>query len=90
MEHPSFGIVTFEALATGLLIAVIGILAYYLHTFVKRSDEDAHKGSFWGMAAALFFVGTLWGFITEYSGVNEKFCAFNYGRALRGASAPTA
>ena len=85
--HPSLGVVTAEALATGLIIAIIGIIAYYLYVTVagKPGDKKSgdHKGEgFWGMSASLFVVGTLFAFLAEYSGMNRKFCVFNYGKSL--------
>lgn len=84
MPHPSIGTVTVEALLTGLVIAIIGIISYYLYVVASGTKTQDSSNGFWGMTASLFFVGVLAGFFAEYSGINRRFCVFNYGTALTG------
>ncbi len=84
MAHPPIGTVTAEALLTGLVIAIIGVIAYYLYIVASGSKARSSNHGFWGMTASLFLVGALAGFLAEYSGVNRRFCVFNYGAALTG------
>jgi hypothetical protein len=94
MAHPSLGIVTAEALATGLIITIIGIISYYLYVATAggpgRSGAEAPNGGserFWGMSASLFVVGSLFALFAEYSGMGRRFCALNYGHPALGTCA---
>lgn len=84
--HPSFRTGTGEALATGLIIAIIGIIAYYLYIVTAGKPGSEKKGEkhsskeFWGMSASLFVVGALFAFLAEYAGMRRKFCVSNYGK----------
>jgi hypothetical protein len=88
MPSPSFALVSTEAFASGLVIALIGVISYYLYKGVggypSRKSGDAGSssrlGPFWGMTASMFVVGAAFAYLSEYSGVNRRFCEKNYGR----------
>lgn len=77
---PHFGIVTAEALITGLVIAFIGILSYYLYASSGGYSRGGRSQIFWGMTASMFLVGAAFAYFSEYSGINKRFCDYNYGQ----------
>jgi hypothetical protein len=85
--HPPFGVVTIEALLTGLIIAIIGLIAIQAYASYKghtgKIEKDFVSDNFWGMATSFFVIGTLVGYLAEYSGANRKACLFNYGSLSR-------
>ena len=53
----------YAALATGLIVAFLGLVSFCLYE--AFDFKTGKRGVFWGMTFSLFFVGMLWGYVSD-------------------------